>query len=72
MNVILIKLSFGNQLVKLGLVIGITAIILFEVVHVDGSTTTSSVDVLGKWKSEFSNLFNSYQCENADGISSHN
>ena len=38
----------------------------------DGSTTTSTVDVLGKWKSEFSNLFNSYQCENDDGNSSHN
>ena len=31
-----------------------------------------AVDVLGKWKSEFSNLFNSYQRENDDGNSSHN
>ena len=43
----------------------------FEDVNVYGSTTTSTVDVLGKWKSEFSNLFNSYHCENDDGNSSH-
>ena len=34
----------------------------------DGSTTTSTVDVLGKWKSEYRNFF----CETADGISSYN
>ena len=58
---------FWKSIGKVGVSSRNKSFIPFEVVNVDGSTTTSTVDVLGKWKSEFSNLFNSYQCENDDG-----
>ena len=63
---------FWKSIGKVGASSRSKSFIPFEVVNVDGSTTTSTVDVLGKWKSEFSNLFNSYQCENDDDNSSHN
>ena len=44
--------KFWKSIGKVGLVVG-----PFEVVNVDCFTTTSTVDVLSKWKSEFSDLF---------------